>query len=263
MSTTATRTEELTAAEHASAMTDYVREGLVRAEGLGNRGPLRVDAHGRPYPDILEAYREYGCYVLEGVLGAKELEDLHADMEHVFERAPLRKGARVDKQGRRALGLDYELDVFLWATPLSDPVGGTTQLAGRHPTKMSEPGPPANSPHEIIYNVMGMFQLMDSALRLYGHPRLLAIAESLNGPDFTPFGEAIFVKQPGLGTSVAWHQDGTTHWNSPDWNEGIHGFNFQAQLYPSSPASCLWVVPGSHKLGKLDIKTMVEHNGSD
>ena len=79
--------------------------------------------------------------MLEGAIGARELEDLRADMEHVFERAPVRKGARVDKQGRRALGLDYALDVFLWATPLSDPVGGTTQLARRHPTKMSEPGP--------------------------------------------------------------------------------------------------------------------------
>ena len=58
MSTTAARTEELTAAEHTSAMTDYVREGLVLAERLGNRGSLRVDAHGRPHPDILDAYRE-------------------------------------------------------------------------------------------------------------------------------------------------------------------------------------------------------------
>jgi hypothetical protein len=33
-----------------------------------------------------------------------------------------------------------------------------------------------------------------------------------------------FVKQPGLGGSVAWHQDGVTHWNSSDLDEGTHGF---------------------------------------
>ena len=75
------------------------------------------------------------------------------------------------------------------------------------------------------------------------------------------FNDAIFVKQPGLGGSVSWHQDGVTHWGSPDWDEGIHGFNFQVQLYPTTPASCLWVVPGSHKLGTIDIKARVEANG--
>ena len=61
---------------------------------------------------------------------------------------------------------------------------------------------------------------------------------------------------PWLGS-----QDGVTHWDSPDWDEGIHGFNFQVQLYRCTPANCLWVVPGSHKQGKLDIAQLVEANG--
>ena len=44
----------------------------------------------------------------------------------------------------------------------------------------------------------------------YGHPDLLAAAASINGDDFVP-NDAIFVKQPGLGGSVSWHQDGVTH----------------------------------------------------
>jgi len=44
---------------------------------------------------------------------------------------------------------------------------------------------------------------------------------------------------------------------------GIHGFNFQVQLYACTPANCLWVVPGTHKLGELDIKTMVQASGSE
>jgi hypothetical protein len=102
---------------------------------------------------------------------------------------------------------------------------------------------------------------MPAALRVYGHPTLLAIAEAVNGPDFVPYNDAIFVKQPGVGGSVAWHQDGVTHWDSPDWDPGIHGFNFQVQLYPSTAANGLWVVPGTHKAGRVDIKARVEANG--
>ena len=102
---------------------------------------------------------------------------------------------------------------------------------------------------------------MDSCLRLYGHPQLLSIAEQINGPDFTPFTESVIVKQRGLGASVAWHQDGTTQWDRPDWDEGTHGFNFMAQLFGSTAANGVWVVPGSHRQGKLDIKEMIEDNG--
>ena len=43
----------------------------------------------------------------------------------------------------------------------------------------------------------------------------------------------------------------------------MHGFNFMAQLCPTTPENALWVVPGSHKLGKIDIKARVAANGSD
>ena len=46
-----------------------------------------------------------------------------------------------------------------------------------------------------------------------------------------------------------------------NWDEGIHGFNFQAQLYRCTPGNCLWVVPGTHKLGKVDIRKLVAENG--
>jgi ectoine hydroxylase-related dioxygenase (phytanoyl-CoA dioxygenase family) len=54
-----------------------------------------------------------------------------------------------------------------------------------------------------------------------------------------------------------------THWNSPQWDEGIHGFNFQVQLYPSTPGNCLWIIPGTHKLGRVDIKRRVQENGGN
>ena len=45
----------------------------------------------------------------------------------------------------------------------------------------------------------GMCQTMASGLRLYGHPQLLAVAASINGDDFVPYNDAIFIKQPGQG----------------------------------------------------------------
>src|SRR5262249_60876778 len=60
-----------------------------------------------------------------------------------------------------------------------------------------------------------------------------------------------------------WHQDGVTHWDSPEWDEGIHGFNFMGQLYGCTAANGVWVVPGSHKRGRIDIKAKVAKAGTE
>jgi ectoine hydroxylase-related dioxygenase (phytanoyl-CoA dioxygenase family) len=124
---------------------------------------------------------------------------------------------------------------------------------------MTQPAPGKNAPEEVVHVLTGVCQTMPSALRLCGHPQLLTIAEAINGDDFVPYTEVAFVKQPGLGGSVAWHQDGATHWESQNWDEGIHGFNFQAQLYACTERNCLWVVPGTHK-GRVDIAALVASN---
>ena len=250
-----------TAAEHAAAMANYMERGVRRARALGNRGPIRFKEGYALADDILDGYWRHGFYVFENVIGEDELAELRHDMATKLRRAPIRRGAEVDAQGRPALGLEFGKPTFTFIKPLSDPVGGTNLVGGRHPSQMVQPDPGEGAPDEVVYMAYGMCQTMESGLRLYGHPQLLAIAENINGPDFTPFNDAIFIKQPGLGGSVAWHQDGLTHWNSPNWNEGIHGFNFQVQLYPTTPANGLWVMPGTHKLGQLDIKAMVVGNG--
>jgi len=249
-----------TVAEHAAAMAEYTREGVRRGREIGNRGPVRFKDGNVLADEILDAYWQHGFYVLENVIGDAELAELRAETAEMLERAPVGRGAEVDAHGRPALGLEFKKPTFTFIRPLSDPVGGTDRVGGRHPSKMVEPDPPPGAPEEVVYMAYGMCQHMRSGLCLYGHPQLLAIAENLNGRDFTPFNDAIFVKQPGLGGSVAWHQDGVTHWDSPNWNEGIHGFNFQVQLFPTTPGNCLWVMPGTHKMGRLDIKAMVADN---
>jgi ectoine hydroxylase-related dioxygenase (phytanoyl-CoA dioxygenase family) len=244
-------------------MVRYRVEGEKRALELGNRGPIRFDADGRVAQDILDAYDRVGFYVFEDVLSAEELDDIERDLADMLDRVPVTKGAPTDKYGRPAIGADGREGDLSWVRPLSDPLGGTSYAHGRHPVKMTEPTPPEGAPEYVVQLFLGSLQFSTACLRVYGHPQLLAVAAAVNGDDFVPFNEAVWIKHPGLGGSVAWHQDGWTHWDSPELDSGSHGFNFMAQLYGCNAANGLWVVPGSHRIGKADITAMVAEAGSD
>ncbi len=248
---------------HETAMRRYLAEGTERAMALGNRGPIRFEADGRLHPQIREAYERCGFYVFTGVVGADELADLERDVIAMWDNAPVTKGANVDRHGKPALASGIKSRTLSWVRPLSDPIGGTSVSHGRHPAKMIEPEAPEGAPEYILQLVLGSLQFSDAALRLYAHPDLLRVAAAINGDDFVPFNEAIWVKHPGLGGSVAWHQDGFTHWENPALDQHTHGFNFMAQLYGCDAANGLWVVPGSQALGKVDIKALVQAAGSD
>jgi hypothetical protein len=246
------------------AMQAYLREGEARAYALGNRGPIRYTDDGRVHPEILDAYWRCGFYVLEGVLPKAELAEIEADIrENVLERLPVRRDATHDARGRPAIGVDHAAPTLFWSKPLADPFGGTDLANGRHPVRMHEPRAAADAPEEIVYLILGPLQFSEAHLRVYGHPGLLSVAAAVNGDDFVPFNEALFIKAPGLGASVSWHRDGVTHWDSPDWDEGTHGFNFMAQLYGCTPANGVWVVPGSHTRRHVDIRAMCAAAGSD
>lgn len=253
----------MTAAEHAQAMIDYSRAGEARARALGNRGPIRFGVDGKLDAPILDAYWTHGFYVFEGVVGGEELAELRAAVDGVLARAPVAPGAALDRGGQRALGEGIVKPPFKFARPLSDPVGGTDRNNGRHPVEMLQPVPGDGGPEWVVELLDGNLHLMDACLRLYGHPGLLAVAAAILGDDFVPYNEVTFVKEAGLGPSVAWHQDGTTHWDAPDWDQGAHGFNFMTQLYGSTAGNGVWVLPGSHKLGKADIRGLVAAAGCD
>jgi hypothetical protein len=241
-----------------AAMQAYLRAGEQRAAALGNRGPIRFTAKGELHPEIVEAYWRCGFYIFEGVLKADELLDIEHDLHDILDRLPVEKGMALDAEGRPALAVDCEGPVLHWARPLSDPWGGTDAANGRHPVKMAEPKAATDSPKEVVFLILGSLQFSEASLRVYGHPGLLGVAAAINGPDFAPFNEALWIKEPGKGASVAWHQDGVTHWDSPDWDEGSHGFNFMGQLYGCTAANGVWVVPGSHKRGKIDIRALAD-----
>ena len=246
-----------------SDMASYREDGTNRALQLDNRGPIRFGDDGHLHPEIIDAYSRHGFYVLTDVIDQQELKEIEADVAMMLDRSPITKDAEVDKHGNPALGVGLEGRNISWVRPLSDPLGGTDASYGRHQAKMNEPTPPADAPEYVVQLFLGSLQFSDACLRLYGHPQLLRVAEAINGQDFTPFNEAVWVKQPGLGGSVAWHQDGWTHWDSPELDDHTHGFNFMARLYGCDATNGLWVIPGSHRVGKIDIKAIVDEIGSD
>ncbi|MFP6807167.1 MAG: phytanoyl-CoA dioxygenase family protein [Pseudomonadales bacterium] len=245
-----------------SQMQAYLAEGERRALALDNRGPILLNDDGSVDQSILDAYWKYGFYVFTGVIEREELVDLERDVEEMQSRKPVVRNGPIDAQGRPALSTECEAKNLLWVKPLSDPTGGTNKASGRHPVKMFEPEVPADAPEHVLQLILGSLQFSDACLRVYAHPKLLAVAEAINGEDFTPFNEGVWFKYPGLGGSVAWHQDGTTQWDRPDFDRQTHGFNFMLQLHGCTAANGLWVVPGSH-VGRADIKAMCGSEGSD
>ncbi len=244
------------------ALESYFREGEVRARNLGNRGPIRLTEQGKLAPEILDSYKEHGFYILEHVFGDAELAELKAEFEDIVDRLPTSPDSPVDQHGRPAIGLGLAQSPFHWSKPLGDPFGGADGME-RAPVKMIEGTPTAEQPREVVFIIRGPLQFSDAALRAYAHPGLLAVTEAINGGDFVPFSEGFVVKQPGAGAAFAWHQDGMTHWDHPEWDPLIHGFNFMIQLYGSTAANGVWFVPGSHRRGKLDIHDLVSAAGGN
>lgn len=244
-------------------MVAYREKGTERALAMDNRGPVILDGDGMLDSRILAAYWKYGFYVFTNVLQADERADLERDVAALLDNAPLTRGGTVDRHGRPALGANCKGRNVSMVKPLTDIYGGTAKNHGRHPTAMIEPRAAGDAPDYVMQLLLGPLQHSEAHLRLYGHPQMLAVAAAVNGPDFVPFNEAIWVKLPRLGGSVSWHQDGWTHWDKPELDAGTHGFNFMAQLYGCDASNGLWVVPGSHNQGKVDIKAMATKAGSD
>ena len=249
--------------DDAQAMREYLLAGHEHAMQMDNRGPISFDSNGKLDSQIVEAYKKYGFYVFTGVLKREELLDIEHDLESLKKRFPIGPGEKLAADGTPALGADCTAPTLIWSKPLGDPLGGSTLANGRHQVKLYEPKAADDAPDMAPFILLGSLQFSEACLRVYGHPQLLKVAEEINGKDFAPFNETLFIKEPGIGAAVSWHQDGTTHWDSEDFDEGIHGFNFMAQVYGSTAVNGVWVLPGSHKVGKVDITELINESGSE
>ena len=249
--------------DEADAMKAYLINGEKNALALGNRGPITFDENGNLSSTIKEAYSKNGFYIFEGVLNNEEVEDIKEDLENLRQQFPTGPESTLNAKGEPAMNAESKSLTLVWSKPLGDPLGGTELANGRHQIKMFEPEAKEDAPLAVPLILLGSLQFSDACLRTYAHPKLLKVAESINGKDFAPFNEALFIKEPGIGAAVSWHQDGVTHWESENFDEEIHGFNFMAQVYGSTAVNGVWVVPGTHKVGKIDIKKIVAETGSE
>lgn len=249
--------------DDAEAMRSYLTQGERNACALDNRGAIRFDKRGNLAADILSAYSKYGFYIFENVLAEDELQDIKEDLDQIRASYPAEPNGKLTKDGKPALGADCVGPNLVWSKPLGDPLGGTELANGRHQVKLFEPEASASAPEFAPFILLGSLQFSESCLRVYGHPQLLRVAEAVNGSDFAPFNESLFIKEPGVGAAVSWHQDGDTYWDSEHFDEGIHGFNFMAQVYGSTAVNGVWVKPGSHRVGKIDIKKLIADSGSE
>lgn len=249
--------------DEAEAVREYLTQGNESALNIPNRGPIKFDAQGRLDQSIMQAYSNYGFYIFEGLVSDAELKDLREDLDQMRERFPLNSTSPVNAKGEPGLGVGYQALNLLWAKPLRDPFGGTEIANGRHEVKLFEPEADDAAPDEVPFIMLGSLQFSEACLRLYAHPDLLKAAASINGDDFAPFHEGIFFKDAGVGAAVSWHQDGDTHWDSADFDEGSHGFNFMTQVYGSTAVNGVWVLPGTHKQGKVDIKALIDAAGCE
>jgi ectoine hydroxylase-related dioxygenase (phytanoyl-CoA dioxygenase family) len=244
-------------------MKAYLINGEKNALALGNRGPIAFDENGDLSSTIKEAYSKNGFYIFESVLNNEEVEDIKEDLENLRQQFPTGPESTLNAKGEPAMNAESKSLTLVWSKPLGDPLGGTELANGRHQIKMFEPEAKEDAPMAVPLILLGSLQFSDACLRTYAHPKLLKVAESINGKDFAPFNEALFIKEPGIGAAVSWHQDGVTHWESENFDEEIHGFNFMAQVYGSTAVNGVWVVPGTHKVGKIDIKKIVAETGSE
>lgn len=166
-----------------------VRQAEAEALALDNRGPLILTETGRLHPKIEERFDRHGFYVLTDVIQPDELAELRADVEALLTdtSAPLVSPSR-----------------WNMAAPLSDPTGGRGRSPG---TRMRTHTPAAHAPSVVPRSLAKCLPNSDAALRLFGHPSLLAAAATLLGDDFVPgAGPSYQIKLPGLGPAVAWHQ---------------------------------------------------------
>ncbi len=89
------------------------------------------------------------------------------------------------------------------------------------------------------------------------HERRLVVAQALLGPDLFCPNDLYFLKPPGTGKAVAWHQDSWYFRNTYQSSLGkpIEGITLGTWLAIDDADvdnGCLWVIPGTHKHGIVD-----------
>ena len=165
--------------------------------------------------DQVNFYKENGYVHVKNVLDSWELKRLHEESLQLIEHIKKTKPTNDD---------------FRYAI---DPVTG----------------------HSILHRVVGLRNKGRAFLDLYGHPRLLHMAEAILGPNFMNAGDVMVVKMPEYGRPTPWHRDPAhPHIRPP--------FDIDVYIDSSTPENgCLYAIPGSHLWAGFDLQEMVDRHG--
>ncbi|GAB5449369.1 phytanoyl-CoA dioxygenase family protein [Gymnodinialimonas sp.] len=82
-------------------------------------------------------------------------------------------------------------------------------------------------------------------------PAILDAVESLLGPNLLVWSVELFIKEPGDGTVVSWHQD-LTYWGMGETDEEVTAWVALSDV--SVEAGCMRFIPGSHTGAIVDHK---------
>lgn len=126
-----------------------------------------------------------------------------------------------------------------WLSPLEVLTGDeAAQVRARLEGFEAEHGPFGTRPERSRAYLP--FTWVDEIMR---HPRLLDMIEDLIGPDILCWNAIFWIKEPGAGSFVGWHQD-ITYWGL-DNRELVTVWVALSEA--SEEAGCMRVLPGSHR----------------
>jgi len=80
-------------------------------------------------------------------------------------------------------------------------------------------------------------------------PAILDAVESVLGPNLLVWSVELFIKEPGDGTIVSWHQD-ITYWGMGETDEEVTAWLALSDV--TVEAGCMRFIPGSHKGGIVE-----------
>jgi len=114
-----------------------------------------------------------------------------------------------------------------------------------------------DSTGSVLHRINNMLLKGPEFLQLWGHPRLLGMAESIQGSDMLPVALALVMKTPGCGLAVPWHRDPAFSTRAWGTNLGIYLDDADAEN------GMLHVIPGSHRRRCFDLAQAVAEHGFD
>ena len=112
----------------------------------------------------------------------------------------------------------------------------------------------------VLWRVDGLEQRMPGIALLKRQIFVHSAMEKLLGTEVLQYNESFVTKPPRIGQTVHWHQDPSFKRKAVD--DPISTIDVYLDR-ADEENGCLWVVPGSHKQGIIDVEPLVEEHGFD